>query len=101
MLKKFWEAMQIEGVLHYGFAFFCVKFSVYSLMLWLPLFLGQTLQKTNSEIASMVTWYEIGTLIGGSALGLLSDLLGGKRPPVAIFAIIVAGTISFYITFNF
>jgi sugar phosphate permease len=49
----------------------------------------------------MVTWYEIGTLIGGSALGLLSDLLGGKRPPVAIFAIIVAGTISFYITFNF
>lgn len=40
LLKKFWEAIQIEGVLHYGLAFFCIKFAVYSLMLWLPLFFG-------------------------------------------------------------
>lgn len=49
----------------------------------------------------MLIWYEIGTLIGGSALGLLSDKMAGKRPPVAIFAIIVASAISFYMTFNF
>ena len=36
----FCEALLAPNVLLYGFCFFTVKFAVYSLMLWLPLFLS-------------------------------------------------------------
>jgi hypothetical protein len=38
-----WQALKIHGVLQYGFAFFCVKFSIYAFTLWLPLLLSELL----------------------------------------------------------
>jgi hypothetical protein len=35
----FFEALKVRGVLQYGIAFFCVKFSVYAFLLWVPMFL--------------------------------------------------------------
>jgi sugar phosphate permease len=39
--KGFKEAIMIPGVLSYGFAFFCVKFCVYCIMFWMPMFLKE------------------------------------------------------------
>ena len=39
----FCEALRTPGVLLWGLCFFCVKFAVYSLLLWMPLFLDQAL----------------------------------------------------------
>ena len=42
----FWEALCTPGVLMWGLTFFCIKFAVYSLLLWMPLFLNQELGYT-------------------------------------------------------
>ena len=42
------EAIKIPGVLLYGFSFFTVKFAVYALLLWLPLFLTNELNYKHS-----------------------------------------------------
>ena len=49
----------------------------------------------------MITVYEIGALCGASVLGLLSDLMGGRRPPVLILSLTISGMILYIITFNF
>jgi OPA family glycerol-3-phosphate transporter-like MFS transporter 3 len=95
------EAIKIPGVLLYGFSFFCVKFAVYSLLLWLPLFLSNELNYSNTAIANMQTASDIGNLFGGAFLGLLSDLCYSKRSPAGIFAVLGSGIISLYITFGF
>lgn len=48
-----WEAIKIPGVVLYGFSFFCVKFSVYAILLWLPLFLEDALGYEKSQIANL------------------------------------------------
>ena len=47
------EALRIPGVLAYGFSFFCVKFSVYAVMLWLPMFLSKEFNYSNHVIANL------------------------------------------------
>ena len=39
----FWQALCTRGVIMWGLCFFCIKFAVYSLLLWMPLFLDQEL----------------------------------------------------------
>ena len=49
----------------------------------------------------MLTFYEISTLIGTVALGVISDRLSGKRSPVAILFIILASSVAFFITYQY
>ena len=108
------EAMEVEGerirwidalcapkVLLYGFTFFCIKFSIYAILLWMPMFLSQALGYENQEIANLLTAYEVATLIGTCTLGPLTDLTYGKRSPVAIVAIAVASVVSFFMTLQY
>ena len=37
------EALCTRGVVMWGLTFFCIKFAVYSLLLWMPLFLNEEL----------------------------------------------------------
>jgi sugar phosphate permease len=78
-----------------------VKFAVYALLLWLPLFLDQELQYTDPQIANMATSYEVGNLFGGLALGFISDFFYAKRSPVGFAAILVSFTICFVLTFSY
>ena len=50
----------------------------------MPLFLNQELGFDNVMIAKLLTYYEISTLFGTIALGLLTDLFYAKRSPVAV-----------------
>jgi sugar phosphate permease len=42
---------------------------------------------------------DLGAMIGSMTLGYLSDLMYGKRSPVALFAVLMSMTISYTMTF--
>ena len=67
----------------------------------MPLFLNRELSFTNMMIARMLTFYEISTLFGTIALGMISDLLYAKRSPVAILFVIYASLVAFFITYQY
>lgn len=95
------DALCAPNVLLYGFSFFCVKFAVYSLMLWMPLFLAEELGYQNSEIANVQSLYEIGTVSGAIILGFLSDKFYARRSPIGILSVLVSAIVGFSITFNY
>ena len=95
------DALCIPNVLLYGFTFFCIKFAVYSLLLWMPLFLTEELSFENSGIANIQTLYETGTVIGAIILGFLSDKFYSRRSPIGVISITVSIFISFYLTYNY
>ena len=88
-------------VISYSLAFFFIKFGAFAIMLWMPLFLDQTLEYSSTEIANLLTVYEIGELIGTLILGPITDALRGRRSPVLIVAIAFSSAVCFYLTFNF
>ena len=67
----------------------------------MPIFLHQTKGYENSEIANILTIYEITTLSGTVILGPLTDLTYGKRSPIALLSIIGASITAFLLTFMF
>ena len=89
----------------YGLCFFCVKFAVYALLLWMPMFLGQHLGFANTQIANIQTSYEVGVICGTLILGYLSDRIYSRRSPVGMTSILFSSLISFliyshYLTFS-
>ena len=96
---NFLTAWLIPGVLLYSSAFFCLKFAVYSMLLWLQLYL-RAVNFTTYESANVSTLFDVGALLGSMALGYLSDKLWAKRSPVAFGAILVSIALSYIITFE-
>lgn len=94
------DALLAPKVLLYAFTFFCIKFSIYAIMLWMPMCLSQTQGYDNTEIANILTAYEVATLLGTCILGPLTDVMYGKRSPVAMAAIICASVTAFLLTFH-
>ena len=91
----------LPRVMLYSSAFFCTKMAVYILLLWLPIYLKDSdLKYNDSDVANISTLLDIGAMVGSMALGYLSDLMYGKRSPVAMVAVIVSIAISFVLTFN-
>lgn len=44
---------------------------------------------------------DVGAILGSMSLGYVSDLMYGKRSPVALIAVVFATIISFVITFEY
>jgi sugar phosphate permease len=95
----FCEALKTPDVVLYGFCFFCVKFSVYSLMLWMPMFLEEAFNYEKHQIANVQTLYEVGTILGTIILGFLSDKFYSRRSPIMAIALAIAAVVSFTVTF--
>jgi OPA family glycerol-3-phosphate transporter-like MFS transporter 1/2 len=90
----------LPRVILYSSAFFCTKMAVYCLLLLLPSFLNDELGYSHSGIANLSTSIDIGAMFGSMALGYISDLMHGKRSPVALGAILISIAVSFTITFT-
>ena len=85
----------------YSSAFFCTKMAVYILLLWLPSFLKESeLKYDDNDVANLSTVIDLGAMFGSMALGYISDLMYGKRSPVALGAVVFSIAISFIVTFN-
>lgn len=87
---SFWDAWKIPGVVAYSFSYFCMKFSSYGLMLWLPMFLKKMNNYSDYETASAAAVLDIGYVLGGVAIGYLTDLTYSRRSPIAVASILIA-----------
>ena len=81
-------------------AFFCTKLAVYCYLLWIPTYLKHSLHYTDQETANLSTLIDVGAICGSIVLGIISDLMYGKRSPVALFAVLSAIVISFIETYR-
>lgn len=95
------EALNIPGMLAFAFSFFCVKFGVYSYLLWLPTFLDHEFGFSKFETANMLSVFEVGTLFGGFSLGFLSDLMYARRSPVGAVAVLISFCLSMTLTLQY
>ncbi len=59
-------------------------------MLWLPKYAKEELGFSDGKKALIATLYDVGTITGSLLLGLLSDLLWGKRIIVCFFGLVLA-----------
>ena len=88
-------------VISYGLTFFCIKFSIYALLLWMPLFLSQALSYSNTEIANLLTVQELTTLLGTCTIGPLTDAMRGRRSPILMSAICFSSIVCLYLTIKY
>lgn len=96
----FFKAWLLPKVFLYSASFFCTKLAVYSLMLWLPLFLSENLDYQDQMIANLSTVLDAGAIVGSMGLGILSDLTYGKRSFIALGAVVCSIIISFVLTYK-
>mmetsp|Transcript_2327 Transcript_2327/g.3252 ORF Transcript_2327/g.3252 Transcript_2327/m.3252 type:complete len:105 (-) Transcript_2327:47-361(-) len=95
------EALKTKGVVLWGLTFFCIKFAVYSLLLWMPLFLESELAIDKNKIANLLSLFEVGVMIGVLILGVLSDVIYSRRAPICMLFIAASSAICFTITFRY
>lgn len=74
---------------------------MYSLFLWLPLFVSQDLGGTNTQAANIQTAYDIGGALGSILLGYFTDKLYSRRTPVILMSLTISTLISFIIAFGY
>ena len=84
----------------YASTFFGLKFAVYSMLLWLHLYLQGELLYTKQESANVSAVFDSGAMIGSIVLGYISDRVYRTRSPVAFVAIIAATGLSYLISFG-
>lgn len=87
---SFKSAWKIPGVLQYSLSYFCIKFSSYGLMLWLPMYLQKVNGYTDYETAYAAVSLDVGNVLGGVLIGYLTDLTYSRRTPFAIVSILGA-----------
>ena len=98
---SYYEAVCIPGVIMWGLCFFCIKFAVYALLLWMPLFLNQELGYSKQQQANVLSLYEVGVVIGAIILGGTSDYFYSRRSLVGMFSIVLSSIFCFIIAFNY
>jgi sugar phosphate permease len=74
----------------YGGSYFFIKFIRYTLLFWLPYFLGTTRGYAGDVAANVASAFEVGGIFGVIALGTLSDRIKGISRP-ALSALSLAG----------
>jgi len=90
------EALMGPSVALYALISFGVKFSIYAVLLWMPLLLGSELGYDMKTVGGMLSLYEISACIGIIFWGTVSDRCNGKRSPV-IFIAVLLSCISFFV----
>ena len=88
----------IPGVLQYSVSYFCIKFSSYGLMLWLPFYLKKN-NYSGYEAATCASTLDIGNVLGGVLIGYLTDLTYSRRTPIAVISIILATIMQVFLIF--
>ncbi|CAI2366263.1 unnamed protein product [Moneuplotes crassus] len=87
---NFFRAWLIPGVIQYSICYLALKLCNYGILLWLPTYVSEELDFSTSEKALVAILYDVGTIIGSVSLGLLSDMMYGKRVPVCFVGLLIA-----------
>jgi len=97
----FCEVLQTRGVVLWGLCCFCIKFAVYSLLLWMPLFLDNALGYCKQDQANLLSLFEVGVIVGIITLGFFSDCIYSRRSPLVMLFISLSCLICFCIAFRY
>ncbi|XP_041111428.1 sugar phosphate exchanger 3 [Polyodon spathula] len=92
----FFQAFCLPGVLSYSMAYACLKLVNYSFFFWLPFYLSVNYGWKETEADQLSIWYDVGGIIGGTVLGLISDVLQKRAPVLAVSLILAMGSLIGY-----
>lgn len=85
---SFTSALCLPGVIPYSLSYACLKFVNYAFLFWLPFYLVNNFDFTDSFASSISTWYDVGGIVGGICCGLVSDLLGNRSSVMFVMLMI-------------
>ena len=68
-------------------------------MFWLPLYLSKTHLYSDYEVASTVSAFDIGSLVGGVLIGYFTDLTYSRRSPILVICIVLTTMLNFMLIF--
>ncbi|XP_053321267.1 sugar phosphate exchanger 3 [Spea bombifrons] len=92
----FLQACCLPGVLLYSLAYACLKLVNYSFFFWLPFYLSINFGWKEAEADQLSIWYDIGGIVGGTVLGLISDMLQKRSPVLAMSLLFAVGALFGY-----
>ena len=59
------------------------------MLFWLPLYLSMSFNYSDYTISLMVSFYDVGAIIGGIFLGIGTDLMYTRRAPLTALCILL------------
>ncbi|KAM9705022.1 sugar phosphate exchanger 3 [Menidia menidia] len=92
----FFQAFCLPGVLPYSLAYACLKLVNYSFFFWLPFYLSNNYGWKEAEADRLSVWYDVGGILGGTVLGLVSDCLGNRAPVLVLSLVLAMGALLGY-----
>jgi len=92
-------AFQIPMVAQYAIAFGFFKLCNYAFFFWLPYFLSNTFDAATANIIAAA--YSFGMMPGGIIVGVVSDMLGGRRAVViGVFMVILMAFLAVFAAYS-
>nr|AKN21658.1 slc37a-2 [Schmidtea mediterranea] len=85
---SFWKIILIPGVIPYSLAYACLKLVNYAFFFWLADYLSMNFNWTNAAADTISIWYDVGGIIGGIVIGIISDFMW-SRSPVTVLSLIL------------
>ncbi|XP_065176964.1 glucose-6-phosphate exchanger SLC37A2-like [Sycon ciliatum] len=101
---SFLSALRIPGVLEYSLCLFFSKFMNYIFLYWMPKYVrdvcvaGHSLSKQHSAYYSSL--FDVGGIIGGAALGYVSDRTGASAIPSVIMLLLSIPSLYIFNTYG-
>ena len=77
--------------MQFAFAYFFVKFAYYGFYYWIPTYLQEYLNYSQTQAANITSWSSTGGVIGSILLGFSSDMIK-VRSPVYLTGLILGAT---------
>lgn len=93
---SFCQAFLLPGVLPYSLSYACLKLVNYAFFFWLPFYLNNNYGWKEAEADRLSVWYDVGGIIGGTVLGLVSDCMGKRAPAVSASLMMAMGALVGY-----
>ena len=67
-------------------------------MFWLPLYIKETQGESDNYVATCVSYFEVGALVGAFLIGIISDLLNSSRYLCLCVSILVGSILTVFLT---
>lgn len=93
---SFCQAFLLPGVLPYSLSYACLKLVNYAFFFWLPFYLNNNYGWKEAEADRLSVWYDVGGIVGGTVLGLVSDCMGKRAPAVTASLVLAMGALVGY-----
>lgn len=92
----FCQAVILPGVIPYSLSYACLKVVHKSFFFWLPFYLSDNFDWKDTVADKFSTFYDVGSIAGGITGGLISDLLGRRKPLVVVMLMVAVPVVFIY-----